>query len=261
MNGCHCYAGHQGQQQTLCWPNDRFWWLCMATQMQKAISSCEWYIQHEGIWAKAPVWLIIVTTPLELLHVDFTSIETTMELDQPPNMVNLLVFYDHFMKHVMAYIIPSPTVKTVAKFLWQGYILIFGALAKLLSDQGANFGSNIIRKLCELMGIRKVMTLPYHAQTIGQWEWAHQMLMCMIGKLSKDLKVDWPKHLPKLVHAYNSLRLTITGYILHYLMFRCQPHLPIDFYFPMVRGTQEYQCINHYVTELHERLWEAFKEV
>ena len=29
---------------------------------------------------------IIVTTPLELLHIDFTSIETTMELDQPLNM-------------------------------------------------------------------------------------------------------------------------------------------------------------------------------
>ena len=35
---------------------------------------------------------IIVTAPLELLHVDFTSIEMTMHLDQPPNMVNILVF-------------------------------------------------------------------------------------------------------------------------------------------------------------------------
>ena len=26
---------------------------------------------------------IIVTAPLELLHIDFTSIETMMELDQP----------------------------------------------------------------------------------------------------------------------------------------------------------------------------------
>ena len=72
--------------------------------------------------------------PLELLHVDFTSIETTMELYQPPNMLNLLVFCDHFTKHVMAYMTPNQTVKTVAKFLWQGFILIFRAPAKLLSD-------------------------------------------------------------------------------------------------------------------------------
>ena len=56
----------------------------MATQMQKMISSCEQCIQHEGTHAKAPVWPIIVAAPLELLHIDFTSNEITMELDQPP---------------------------------------------------------------------------------------------------------------------------------------------------------------------------------
>ena len=86
---------------------------------------------------------------------DFTSIERMMELDQPPHIVNVLVFCDHFMRHVMAYVTPDQTAKTVAKFLWQGYISIFRALAKLLSDQGANFESNIISELCELMGIWK----------------------------------------------------------------------------------------------------------
>ena len=90
-----------------------------------------------------------------------------MELDQPPNMVNLLVFCDHFMKHIMTYMTPNHAVKTVAKFLWQGYISIFRALSNLLSDLGANFESNIIRELCKLMGIWKVRSSPYHAQTNG----------------------------------------------------------------------------------------------
>ena len=77
---------------------------------------------------------IIATARLELLHMDFTSIEMTMELDQPPNVVSALVFCDHFTKQVMAYVTPNQTVKTVALFLWQGYILIFRAPAKLLSD-------------------------------------------------------------------------------------------------------------------------------
>ena len=76
-----------------------------------------------------------------------------MELDQPPNVVSILVFCDHFTKHIMAYVTPNQTAKTVAKFLWQGYISIFGAPAKLLSDWGTNFESNIIKELCELMGI------------------------------------------------------------------------------------------------------------
>ena len=85
-------AGHQGQQWTLYFLHDWFWWPEMTVQMQKAISNCKQYIQHEGTHAKAPVQPIISAVPLELLHVEFISIETLMELDQPPNMVNLLVF-------------------------------------------------------------------------------------------------------------------------------------------------------------------------
>ena len=81
-----------------------------------------------------PMQPIIATAPLELLHMDFTNIEMTMELDQPPYMVSVLVFCNHFTKHVMAYVTPSQTAKTVTKFLWQGYTPIFRALAKLLSD-------------------------------------------------------------------------------------------------------------------------------
>ena len=160
----------------------------------------------------------------------------------------------------VAYMTPNQMAKTVATFLWQGYALIFGTLAKFLSNWGANFESNIIRELCKLMSIQKVMTSPYHAHTSGQVEQAHQTLMHMIGKLSKDQKADWTKHLPKLVHAYNSMRLAFTRYNPHYLMFGHQPCLPIDFYFPMAWGTQKYQHVSHYVAELHERLWGAFKD-
>ena len=63
MNGCHWDAGHQGQHQTLNLLHDWLWWPGMATQMQKAISSCEQCIQHEGTHAKAPMGPIIVAAP------------------------------------------------------------------------------------------------------------------------------------------------------------------------------------------------------
>ena len=70
----------------------------------------------------------------------------------------------------MAYMTPDQTVKTVAKFLWQGYILIFGAFARLLRDQGTNVESNIVKELCEHMGILKLRASPNHTQTNGQVE-------------------------------------------------------------------------------------------
>ena len=72
------------------------------------------------------------------------------------------------LQHIMAYVTPKQTAKTLAKFLWQGYISIFRAMAKLLSKWGTNFESNVIKELYEFMGIQKIKTSLYHAQTNGQ---------------------------------------------------------------------------------------------
>ena len=85
--------------------------------------------------------------PLDLPHVDFTSIETMLEPNQTSRVANVLVFQDHFMKHVLAYMSPDQTVKTITKFLYGGYISIFGALARLLSNKGASFMSSIIEEM------------------------------------------------------------------------------------------------------------------
>ena len=130
----------------------------------------------------------MATAPLDLLHVDFTSIETTLELIQSPRVANVLVFQDHFMKHVLVYATPNQTAKTVTKFLYQGYILIFGAPARLLSDRGANFMSSVIDEICKILGMKKLWTMPYHPQTNGLVERSHQTIMRMIGKLGKDKK-------------------------------------------------------------------------
>ena len=53
---------------------------------------------------KAPLFPIQAYVPLELVHVDFTSIETSMELNQPPSIKNVLVFTDHFTRYMMAFI-------------------------------------------------------------------------------------------------------------------------------------------------------------
>ena len=146
----------------------------------------------------------MATTPLDLLHVDFTSIETMMELDKSPRVTNALVFQDHFTKHVLAYVTPDQNVKTFAKFLYGGYISIFGALARLLRDRGTSFTSSIIDELCKLLGVQRLQTMPCHPKTNRLVERSHQTIMHMIWKLGEDKKADWPSHLAEIVHAYNA---------------------------------------------------------
>ena len=170
----------------------------MIKQMQQSIKSCTHCLQHEGKSPKVPMHLIVATTPLDLLHIDFTRIETTVELKKPPKVTNILVFQDHFKKHVIGICDPNQTAKTVTKFLYQGYISIFGAPARLLSDWGANFMSIIINEMCKILSKKKLQTTPYHPQTNGLVERLYQMIMRMIRKLGEDKKADWPGHLAVL---------------------------------------------------------------
>ena len=70
----------------------------MAEQMRQVIRACTHCLQYEGGLPKAPLCPIVATAPLDLLHVDFTSIETTLEPNQLPGVANILVFLDHFTK-------------------------------------------------------------------------------------------------------------------------------------------------------------------
>ena len=126
LNGCHRDVGHQGHDGTLSLLKECFWWPGMISKMQQSIKSCEWCLKHKGNISKVPLHPIVATAPLDLLHIDFTSMEMTMELNQLPRVANVLVFQDHFTQHVMAYVTPNLMAKTVVKLLYQGYISIFG---------------------------------------------------------------------------------------------------------------------------------------
>ena len=83
----------------------------------------------------------------------------------------------------------------------------------------------------------------------------------MLGKLTKDKKAQWEKHLPEVLQAYNSTQSAVTGYSLHYLMFRRHPWLLINFYFP-TWGAFECSChVPKYVDEIRLHFKEAYTEV
>ena len=266
LNGCYWDASHQGQDHTLSLWKECFWWPGMAKQMRQVIKACGCCLQYEGSTLKAPLCPIVATAPLDLLHVGFTSIETTMELDKSPWVTNVLVFQDHFTKHVLAYVIPDQTAKTIAKFLYGGYIPIFGAPARLLSDRGTSFTSSIIEELCKILGIQWLWTMPYHPQTIGLVERSHQTILCIIGKLGEDKKADWPSHLAEIAHAYNATWSAVTGYSPHYLMFGWWPRLLVNFIFPTIGSSEaplreaSARRVDTYVASVRDQLRSTLRE-
>ena len=196
--------------------------------------------------------------PGELLHVDFTSIEETVPLKEEPVIWNVLVLQDHFSKYVVVYVVKDQTARTATKTLRNGYFGLFGVPAYLISDQGKAFMGHIITHLCDLYGVQKLRTSPYHAQTNGQVERMNQMIIRMIGKLEEDKKACWSEHLPKLLLAYNATCSTVTGYSPYYLLFGRRLRIPVDYLFPTPRDSPHQNKMEVSVAAMQKRLREAF---
>ena len=260
LNGVHQDVSHQGQQWTLALTQERFWWPMMAEDCQAIVRGCPRCQVFEGEVPRAPLCPIRVYAPLQLVHLNYTSIESTMELNKPPVVKSVLVMTDHFTRYALAVVTKDQMAKTVAKVFYKHFIAVFGAPAKLLSDRGANFMSALVEELCCAFGIQKCRTMAYHAQYNGQVEHFHQTLFRMIGKLLREKKAQWEQHLPELLQAYNITRSAVTGYSPHYLMFGKRLCLPVDYYFPMVSAYKHSCCMPACVTEVRRCFKEAYTE-
>ena len=258
LDRCHCEAAHQGQSHSLSLMQERFWWPGMARDLRNRIRKCGRCKKFEAAPPIAPLKLLACSGPGELLHVDFTSIEETVPLHEEPVIRNVMVMQDHFSKYVVAYVVKDQMARTAAEMLRNGYFGLFGAPAYLVSDQGKAFTGHLISNLCELYGVQKLRTSPYHAQTNGQVERMNQTIIRMIGKLEQDKKARWSEHLPEMLAAYNGTRSAVTGYSPYFLLFGRKSRMSVDCLFPTLRDSPHQAKMEVSVAAMQKRLKEAF---
>ena len=230
----------------------------MARDLRNCIRKCGRCKKFEAALPIAPLKPLACSGPGELLHVDFTSIEETVPLHQEPVIRNVMVMQDHFSKYVVAYVVKDQTACTATEMLRNGYFGLFSAPAYLVNDQGKAFTGHLISNLCELYGVQKLRTLPYHAQTNGQVERMNQTIIRMIGKLEEDKKARWSEHLPEMLSAYNGTRSAVTGYSPYFLLFGRKSRMPVDCLFPTLHDSPHQAKMEVSVAAMQKRLKEAF---
>ena len=172
---------------------------------------------------------------------------------------NVLVITDHFSRYAQAYPTKNQTAKTTARVLFDQFIVHYGFPARIHSDQGQTFESNLIQELCKIAGVAKSRTTPYHAMGNGQVERFNQTLLQMLGTLEEYQKSDWKAHVPTLVHAYNATIHDSTGYSPYFLMFGRHPRLAIDAFLGLTPDTISAKQKTEYARKLKECLHFAYR--
>ena len=254
--GCHDDVGHQGILRTLSLLRERFYWPGMQEEATQYVMHCSRCLRRKTPPQVAPLQPILVTQPLELVHMDYLSLEPSKG-----NIENVLVITDHFTRYALAYPSKTQTAQATARILWDNFICHYGFPERFISDQGRNFESDLIKELCKIAGVKKVHTTPYHPQGNGQCERFNSTLCNMLGTLSEEEKSDWKSHLGCMTHAYNCTKHASTTYSPYYLMFGRHPRLPIDIEFGLNRpNSSDNSSKSRYIQKLRRRLNYAFQK-
>uniref|UniRef100_A0A3B3DXT9 Gypsy retrotransposon integrase-like protein 1 n=1 Tax=Oryzias melastigma TaxID=30732 RepID=A0A3B3DXT9_ORYME len=254
LQSLHDDMGHMGIERTLDLVRTRFYWPRMSADIERKVKTCDRCVRRKSLPQKAaPLVNIQSTRPLELVCMDFLTLEPDSS-----NTKDILVLTDHFTKFAIAFPTRNQKAKTVAKCLWDNFIVNFGIPEKLHSDQGPDFESRLIKELCEISGIQKMRTTPYHPQG-NPVERFNRTLLSMLGTLENKKKAHWREYVKPLVHAYNCTRNEVTGFTPYELMFGRKPRLPVDLAYGLPLRRDQQKSHTQYVQDLRTRLEESYK--
>lgn len=249
----HNDVGHPGRDRTLSLLRDRFYWPGMSSDVDDFVKKCPRCIRRKTpATGRAPLVNIVTTQPLQMVCIDFLTLETSKGGYQ-----YVLVLTDHFTRYAQAIPTRNMTAKTTADAIYNHFVIHYGMPQGLHSDQGANFESRTIRELCEISGCKKSRTTPYHPMGNGMCERFNRTLLDMLGTLEPNQKSDWKRYIGPLVHAYNCTRHESTGFSPFSLMFGRDPHLPVDLKYGLVQ-TGPAKTLTKYVDDLRTKMKESF---
>ena len=259
LEACHDNMGYLGIERTTALLRDHFYWLFIATHVEKHIRSCPRCLWFKTQLEKAELNPIIATRPLELVHIDYLTIEAPSTSKMGKD-INILIITDHFTRYAQVHIMPSQKAPVVVKTLWDQFFVHYGFPEKILLDQGRNFESQLISELCELTQVKKLRTTPYRPEGNGSCEQFSRMLISMLGMLPDDFKSKWTQHISTLVYAYNCTCSNATGFSPYYLLYGWNPLLPIDIEFGVFVPELAEDVTYKYVQNLKKRLENAFQK-
>jgi hypothetical protein len=197
---------------------------------------------------------ILAGAPFERMSIDLTGPHCRTSRGS----VYILTCVDVFTKWTEAFAIPNKEAKVVARVLVEQVFCRLGIPICLLSDNGTEVDSSIMREVCQLLGIDKLHTTAYKASTNAAIERFHRTLNSMIGKVINERQDDWDLMLPYVMAAYRSSIHETTGYTPNLLMLARENRAPVD----VMYGTGDIRdnavSCDDYVENVRDRMQTAY---
>eukprot|EP00731_Ephydatia_muelleri_P004863 Em0002g1039a len=218
-------AGHQGRDRTRQRLLRRFFWPSIFRDVDmycKTCSACQ-KASFKGVKPAPLIPLPIVSEPFSRIAMDIVG---PLPRSRAGNKY-ILVICDYATRYPEAVPLKSIDAESVAEELIKVFARV-GVPREILTDQGANFTSQLLAELYRLLQVHPIRTSPYHPQTDGLVERFNQTLKSMLRKTGTDGGKEWDKKIPYLLFAYREVPQASTGFSPFELLYGRDVRGPLD---------------------------------
>ncbi len=219
-------AGHRSAETSVVSIRANYFWFGLNGDVVDYCSSCPkcQMFNYANLQNVAPLKSIIVNRPFQLIGMDFMG---PFKRSKSGNLYIFLVI-DHWTKFAVGVALPSFNAEATARALIDNVVCKYGMFEKVLSDQGVNFESNLMKHVCTLLGVEKLHTTTYNAAGNGITERLNKTIKPNLAKYVNDDHSDWDEFLQLAVAAYNSANHASTGMSPYEALFARPPVNVID---------------------------------
>ena len=252
-------SGHQGIKKTYDRITTEFYWPGIHADVQRYCRSCDicQRTTPKGRVSKVPLGRMpLIDRPFKRVAVDL--IGPIAPITDRGNRY-ILTMVDYATRYPEATALKSIEAETVAEALVTMFTRV-GVPEEILSDQGSQFLSGIMKEVSRMLSIGQLHTTVYHPMCNGLVERFNGTLKAMLRRMCAERPKDWDRYLPALLFAYREVpqeSLQFSPFELLYGRTVRGPMSILKELWIRQKADPEVKVTYQYVMELQDRLQET----
>ena len=249
-------AGHLKTRKTTDRILTQFFWPGLQTDVRRYCASCD---ACQRTTAKGEIGKVpLVTPPL----IDTCFRRVAVDLIGPLHPITdrgnryILTIVDLATRYPEAIALPRIKAERVAEALVDVFSRL-GVPNEILSDNGTQFVSGVMKEAARLLGVQQFHTTPYHPMANGACERFNGTLKQMLRRMCQERPQDWDRYLPALLFSYREVPHESLGYSPFELMYGRTVRGPMTILKELWSNDvseDEIKTTYQYVIDLQERL-------
>lgn len=251
-------SGHLGIKKCLEKLKNKYYWPGMGNSVIRFIQRCTPCQERKG-----PQKRVGLLQPIKAKYT-WEMVSTDVIGPFPPSINNnryIIVAICLFSKYAETEAVENQEASTVVSFLHEKVFCRHGAPKHLLSDNGTNYCSNLLKEYSARHKVKHLFTSPFHSECNGEAERFNRTIEDILSKyVSKLEHTEWDKHLTEATFSYNSSIHSATGVSPFECIFGRKPSFAYDFRIVRNIPTQNFETVRSKVQQNLKKYQEKYKK-